>query len=736
MKTSKQFLRIALVLFVVSPSPGLAQVALETANLRLEIGADGALKSLLAKPTGTQYAWLEQPTPVAKVYRGGQVAVSSQAEYAENEAPVYQGGQSFPATAASLAGDRLTLRFAQAGATATYQLIQTRDYLAFRLLTLEGGPVDRIDLLRLSVKRLPHLGPWIDVAYDDRFGICLCGGNIQTNAGMKVHDESVEMMAVAEKRVALEGTTAVLFGCPDPKNQFLEVMEIVERDFHMPAGARHRRSPEQKASYFWCPPTPENVGQYVEVAKRAGVRTIILSYWTFSKGAGHFVWNEQYPRGMADLKKVADAIRAAGLKAGLHLHYCKATTRDPYVTPVPDERFHKLRTFTLARPIDATAATIAVRENPQGCTKTEGLRICRRGHLKSIATPHPAGDRAELLDVDDWNIFIRFDQDTDIQDEVAGRIAEICRQTGPYDMIYFDGAEDVHDPFWYHVANSQYRVYRRLQPEPTVCETAMCGHFSWHMMSRGNAYDVVDGHVKNFCYHVCCRTAPIRAEDFTRINFGWIAPFSPTVEPDVLEYVLSRAAAWDCPISLRLNPRDVASHPRTDDCLAVLKTWEDARIGNHLTDAQRQMLKTLDPKEYRFVKVWHAVLSDSWIKTWKDAKFTDQEHHLLVNEKGQYELVPIQEIADLPKGLRAYWFQRASQPHDTYVLLWMTRGERELSIPLSADRLAALRPFTTSVPVKSDGKNSTLTVGARTYLLLKGMQPTEAQAILRKVGLR
>ena len=36
---------------------------------------------------------------------------------------------------------------------------------------------------------------------------------------------------------------------------------------------------------------------------------------------------------------------------------------------------------------------------------------------KTTATIHRAGDMLELLDVDDWHVFIRFDQNTDIQDE-------------------------------------------------------------------------------------------------------------------------------------------------------------------------------------------------------------------------------------------------------------------------------------------------------------------------------
>jgi hypothetical protein len=223
------------------------------------------------------------------------------------------------------------------------------------------------------------LGTWINVAYDDEYGICLCAGNIRTNAGMSSQRNHVVMRATAEKQIALEGATAVLFGCSDPRNSFLDVMETVERDFDMPSGAAHRRSPIQKYSYLWASPTPGDIHEYVKWAKRGGFRMILFSYTSFGRGVGHFAWNSRYPNGMADLKKVTDAIRAADLKLGLHIHYNKALKSDAYVTPVPDDRLHKVRSFTLAAAVDRKADTIPVNENPKGCTLDDKRRILKAG---------------------------------------------------------------------------------------------------------------------------------------------------------------------------------------------------------------------------------------------------------------------------------------------------------------------------------------------------------------------
>jgi hypothetical protein len=277
-------------------------------------------------------------------------------------------------------GDRLTVCFAQAGVTAVYKVTRRPQYIALELVELAGKDVHHIDLLRLTLKRPPYLGTWLNTAYDDRFGVCLSAGNLLTDAQMEQSPDRVTLKAGAERQSGLVGAKAVLVGCHEPGDRFLDTMEIVERELGLPSGAAMRRSPLVRYSYLWAAtPTPENIDRYVDWAKRAGLRMLLFSYTAFSRGAGHFVWNDSYPQGMADLKKVTDVVRRAGLELGLHIHYCKARKNDPYVTPVPDDRLHKERVFALAGPVDAAAPTIPVRENPAGCTLDKGRRILQIG---------------------------------------------------------------------------------------------------------------------------------------------------------------------------------------------------------------------------------------------------------------------------------------------------------------------------------------------------------------------
>ncbi|MBN2293847.1 MAG: hypothetical protein JXM70_15570 [Pirellulales bacterium] len=748
-----------------------AQVVLQTDDVRLEIEENGKLKSLTSRLNGAEIASLSNPEPVATIYRGGRSVPAYSGKYAASTKRwIYKGGHSYPATRVTLSADMLSIDFGEANVKAKYRITTKRDYLTLELLALEGEPIDRIDMFRLGVRKLPYLGQWVNAVYDDRFGICLCAGNLKTDAQMDRHTYHVLMRATAEKEVGFRGATAVLFGCHDPKEKFLDSMTIVEHDFNMPSGAIHRRRPSQRYSYLWpTRPTPENIDEYIRWAKRGGFRMILFSYGAFANGAGHFRWKSSFPGGMADLQKMTDAIRRAGLKVGLHIHYSKAHKIDPYVTPVPDERLHKVRTFTLAEPVDAGADTLSVKENPEKCTLDEGRRIlkvgkeliayenyttepvfmftgCRRGHLGTTAAAHSQGDQVGLLDVDTWPSFIRFDQRTDIQDETARRIADIYHKTGPYEMVYFDGAEDVHEPFWYNVASAQYRVYRLLDPPPPICEAAHYTHFSWHMITRSNAYDTVappEG-MKDFCRLMPCPTAAERVKDFSRIDFGWLGQFGKSKSgyagPDVYEYVISRAAAWDCPISLKVSSKGLESHPRREDCFEVIKTWEDARLGNHLGKAQQELLKNVCLEHASYVscydqrEIWNNCCSNSNLTDAQRAILADRrEHHLLLNEQGQYELVEIDEIPNVAGGaLKAYSFRRASQPDDTCVLIWAVYDDVKLKLPLGGDRLKVMRPFGKQTPFRSDGESSVVAIGNRKYLLLTRTDSAQAGEILRR----
>ncbi len=260
------------------------------------------------------------------------------------------------------------------------------------------------------------------------------------------------------------------------------------------------------------------------------------------------------------------------------------------------------------------------------------------------------------------------------------------------------------------------------------------------MITRSNAYDIVappEG-MKDFCRLMPCPTAAERTKDFSRIDFGWLGHFgSKAAGPDVWEYIASRAAAWDCPLSLKLAPSEVVSNPRGEDCLDAIRIWEDARLGNHLTDSQRDMLRNVRPEDAHYVPcfdqraVWEEVVAGRGLTPVQQRILADRrEHHLFVNEQGEYELVPTTEVPVAGEAIKAFCFRRELHPDKVYVLLWAVDSDVELRLPIASDLVQVMRPFGTLHPIRRLIGETVVTIGGRSYLVLKQAATEEAVRIL------
>jgi len=214
----------------------------------------------------------------------------------------------------------------------------------------------------------------------------------------------------------------------------------------------------------------------------------------------------------ADLKAMLIRIKEAGITPGCHFLHSHIGRDSRYVTPIPDHRLNLLRIFTLKQPLSKTDTTIYVEQNPANSTMASNRRVlkigtelisyrgyttsppymfygCERGIDETTINAQPAGYMFGLLDVSEFGATsVYLDQYSDLQDEVADYIADLW--DAGFEFIYFDGSEGVNPPFWYHVSGAQYRVFSKLKPEPLFAEGAAKTHFSWHMLTGGNAFDV------------------------------------------------------------------------------------------------------------------------------------------------------------------------------------------------------------------------------------------------------
>ncbi len=699
--------------------PQKGDVIVENGEFRLVIGADARAKSLVHKPTGEECLMPGCAMPV--------MALTQYRPYDNELFLTYPARQtSFQSDTIYWKGDDLVVGFELETYLATIRVTNTENYIAF---TLKGfdyeiekfgvkrrTEIDEFTLMQLPVRDRTFFGEWLNVSWDKEVAVNLLATGPFTRIDAETREGYHLMQAGMQADVKLMDVGAALI--TTTTDNLLNCIDQVEKDFNLPRGVQSRRSEAYKYSYYELRNvTPQNIDEHIAFAKQGGFHAMVVYYPDFSSAMGHFPWRSGYPNGMEDLKEVTGKIKAAGMIPGFHIHYNKVAKNDPYASPVPDSRLNLRRMFTLSKPMDLQSTSIEVEETPRGCTLEEGRRFlkmgnelitytnysedppyrftgCQRGQLGSPHSTFEKGFKFGLLDVDTWPLFIRVDQNTSLQQELAQRIGQIYAEAG-FQFVYFDGAEDVHPPYWYNVSKAQLEVYDALEPKPLFSEGATKSHFSWHILTRGNAFDIFPpGFLKEATNKHPFSAAKYTAQDFSSINFGWInyvAPDEETIgmQPDMFEYVCSRGAAWDCPIALVGNLDQLKQHPRTPDNLEVIRRWEAARNQDFFSDEQKEALKN-----------------------------TAQEHILLVDENGDFELLPytaIPDVANESENIRAFVLSRNNK---TWVVYWQSDGEGSLELPVSSQKIRLFEALGKEIPLQGDDKKVSIPVGRRRYLEL------------------
>ena len=681
-------------LLLVSASVALAaapDVVIENARFKLVIGANARAKSLVVKATGEEMLDVTEDIPVFS-------AVQNRPFNNEVKLTFPHKRTEFRADRVRREGNDLFVGFELVSYEAQLRLTERPDYVTVELVDFPLGPkgangleltyppVDVLRLLNLPVRNRAHFGDWLNVCWDDRAAVSVFAAEPRTWIENQRRHGFRLLTAEAHRGVHLRGTKAVLLASAG--TAFLDAMDVAERELGLPRGVAGRRDPDASASIYWAADVnPTTVDRHLEMAKRGGFRRMLLYH---SSVCNQLRWfniadykpHPKFPKGYASIREMLAKIKAAGISPGLHVLQTFIGFDTHYVSPVADPRLNLKRHFTLSRPLDEKAAgDLFVNEDPsdsptnalsrilafggelihyEGFTTERPYRFTGivRGDKKTTPVAHPAGQIGGVLDVCEYaanSCYI--DQNTDLQDEIAAKIAKIW-DCG-FEFMYNDGSEGVNVPQGIHVANAQYRVWQALARKPLFMEGAAKSHFGWHHQAGANAFDIFPPEIfKQMIVRWPLAEAPLMADDFTRVDFGWWGVYQPGTKVrfdgktvptvgtqlDMWEFGTSKAAAWNCPAAVQAPDR-LLKHPRGNDLLGVMRRWEDVRARRWLTDEQRTALK--DPA---------------------------REYHLYTDDTGAYEL---HEIEMLPtpaaaQALRGFVFERKGQQVVAY---WHTSGE-------------------------------------------------------------
>jgi hypothetical protein len=700
-------------------------IIIENDQVKLTISKEGYAKSLLYKPASEECLISGKKIPLCTITQARPYQNEIKLAYPTKET-------TFRANAVRKEGDKLIIGFELIPWEAIIDVKVSEAYVGFTIenfrltveeygISMDEPAISEMWFLQLPVRNRPHYGDWLNVIWDDKQAINILATDPFARIDSEEGDGYRILKAGVAEDVKLKGAGAALIVCSTDK--LLDNIARTEDDFNLPHGVNSRRNELYNASYYWAyDVSPENVDEHIKYAKMAGFRAFLIYYTAFTdswdyRKLGDYDWRKpEFQNGINDLEKMLNKIKEAGMVPGFHFLHSHIGRDSRYITPIPDYRLNLLKIFTLSAPLGKNDSTIYVEENPSGITMTDDRRVlkigtelvsyknytitrpykfsgCVRGIDKTTVNSQPAGYMIGLLDVSEFGATsVYINQNTDLQEEIAQKLGDIYK--AGFQFCYFDGSEGVNPPFWFNVAYAQWKVFSRLKPEPLFSEGAAKTHFSWHMLTRGNAFDIFKPEfIKESVRKFPAEEAPRMRDNFTHVNFGWLGYWLPDTvtvgtQPDQLEYVTSRAAAWDCPISIQANLKLLEAHPRTPDNMEVLRRWEEVRAKHWLSEEQKQMLKNLK-----------------------------QEHILLLNEKNEPELVPYDQIMNAAQGsreIRAFSFTRNNYQ---YVVYWHISGDGELELPInSRDFILMENPGKEIQVSHSDVGKTVVPVGGRRYI--------------------
>ncbi len=528
------------------------KIVLSNAFMQLTLGTDGKAHSLVCLQTGEELLDTVHLMPLCSL---------TQERFYDNESKLMHTSRRTTLQSNSLryADGRLVVGFEEVRYEAVITVEDKEQYFTFTLkkflcpdtsfagLYMQKPPVDEFCILQLPVCRKKQFGTWMNLVSDERTAVCLTTPDVLVRAESQQKEDHILLSAVAARSLRLQGATAALFA--DANETFLDRIDRFEKDYNLPLGVQSRRSEYINASVYWVHDADlQNIDEHIAYAKKCGFRLMLFYYTCFFREDGYFYngdfdFKEDFPNGLADVRRMLDKVYAAGILPGFHFLQTHIGMKSRYMTPEADHRILHRQMLTLSKPVSASDTEIYTdqfcfdSDLPQNCRLLRigrelisytdvtqeypyCFRGCTRGFNGTKAVAHEAGTAAGVVWVSEFGaISVYADQRTDLPDEIADKIAAVYNQG--FRFIYFDGSEGTNPPFENFIPLAQWRVYKKCNPAPLFCEGAAKGHFSWHMLSGGNAFDIFPTDIfKAMINRYPLHEAPLMRQDRTRLNFG------------------------------------------------------------------------------------------------------------------------------------------------------------------------------------------------------------------------
>lgn len=631
----RRFLLLMLPVVLLTSRNGFAdELVIENARIRAIVGTDACWKSLVDKQSGKEL--------LAKGRKIG-FAVAN------------VDGKARTSNSATMAGDKLVVGLDGGQTKLTYVVSRAEDWITFHLQSISGPRPTNLTLIRAEVTLTEHVGTRLDAGWNRDYAVCLMATSLQAQGHAARRKSSVELAVTTQDAPGpkLEGAGAALIGSPPV--ELPKLLWRLAEAYGLPKngqdGVPSNQLPVARQSYWFISVTEDNVDRVIDVCRRSGIRQVMMSSGSWCKDVGHYTFRaNNYPHGLAGLKQVVAKMHDHGILVGMHCFASKVSKTDAFVTPLPDRRFWVDMSAKLARDVGPRDAEIRMADDlsqwpgssackqkswegsvekhrevildneiiryqsigPEG--KWDTMLGCQRCAWGTAAAGHKAGTAGRHYGVDGCINGYIIDQETDLLNETTDRLAEIFN-TCDFDMVYFDGGEDVaRTRFIYYVSKFQAVAMSKFKRRPLIHMGTIFTHNLWNSFTRSGTVDtylntlhgkIIAGAsiekwptVRDHINHSVRYMLSVR-DDMVPGELGWFGIWpkgehTDGLQLDEAEYLMAKSLAYDAPISLETGFAQMDSHPLTPGILEIVGAYEQLRMNGTVAESTRRKLQELN----------------------------------------------------------------------------------------------------------------------------------------------
>ncbi len=509
----------------------------------------------------------------------------------------------------------------------------------FRIDTGEGFAVFRLE--KLDTKTKPEkFRPFLFVIPNDAtyagvlnaathagkfVGLILAEINMKHHLGNDGHGKALVLESWAE--FGIEPIVFGLVACPETKAS--EAIPAFEVAAGLPSprfdGVWNKIAPQTKRSYFFLTYFHEKqFDDALAIARRGNFERILILQNSWCKTPGHYEVNDKnFSGGLPGLQAIIKRFNDAGFKVGFHLLGASIDPPDSFLVPKPEDRLLYGPEIELAEAVDGKTAFLPTPTAPTAFPKEDGgyegsgtvLRVgdelikyekpslespfgftnCKRGHLGTVVTSHPKGEKVRQL----YRAYgyHQFDIDSTLFDEVATNLAKTVNACN-VEMLYFDGSEWLqgnrsNDDHWFYNPKLLKGFYDKLANKNIFIQASSFTPYSWHIIARTAS---ADGHgdLKGYLDERSPAFGSYMARNLLPLDIGWYYGYDTDSTLDMYEYILGATIGYDSSLSFQVSVDAAQKHPFTLPILDMIRRFEKLRLSGRVPEEMKQRLH-IDP---------------------------------------------------------------------------------------------------------------------------------------------